>query len=144
MITKLTHDQVFNYWETTFKDVFLNLAPGHIEVDQRYLNNLLQMILLDRLEVWVVQDAEDKRVQAVFSLTTITDAIAMECYMLIYSLYSFEILHPAVLRDTVEKVKTYAKSKKCNRLVAYTYEEHFAKFAEQLGAKTMNQLFFSL
>lgn len=144
MITKLTHDQVFNYWETTFKDVFLNLAPGHIEVDQRYLNNLLQMILLDRLEVWVVQDAEDKRVQAVFSLTTITDAIAMECYMLIYSLYSFETLHPAVLRDTVEKVKTYAKSKNCNRLVAYTYEEHFAKFAEQLGAKTMNQLFFSL
>ena len=144
MITKLTHKQVSDYWDSMFKHVYLDLAPGHVEVNQHYLNNLLRMILLDRLSVWVVQVGEDARVVATFSTTIINDAIAMESYMLIYSLYSFETLHPALLVDTLDKIKRYAKAENCARLVAYTYEEHFAAFARQQGAKTLNQLFFEL
>lgn len=144
MITALTHDQVMRYWETTFKDVYLNMAPGHIDVSQVYLNNILQQILMDKMQVWVVQDDDTK--DALLALTTqyIVDQVADEKMMLIFSMYGFAPVPDSCYASALEGLKQVAKAAGCTKIIAYTMEPRVLELAVMLGGKPSSQVIFPL
>lgn len=143
MITALTHEQVMHYWETTFKDVFLNMAPGHIEVSQQYLNNILQQILMDKLQVWVVQN-EEKEVLLALSTQYIYDQLADEKMMLIFSMYAFMPTPDMYYASSLDKLRDVARANGCTKIIAYTMEPRALELAMLLGGKASTQVIFSL
>ena len=107
------------------------------------MNNVLECLLLDKLQCWVTFD-KDNNIKAVTTTRICFDDISMTYDLLMFSTYTFSDMSR---RDWLTGLKTlnkFAKSRNCSRIVAYTDNNDMVRLSERLGWKSKIFLYFVL
>lgn len=138
MLFRLLPDQVAAYWPSLRDKIEEALPPicnGHID----RMENLLQAVLQGRLDLWVVYKKEDNRIEmyAVMLTSLLDDDVSRTKNLLIYALASLKPIPEDVWVSGIQAIISVAKSRKCDKILAYTCIPAIARLAEQrLGADT--------
>lgn len=134
MLTKLLPDQISKFWPIVKYAIEESLPPIVGEHPDK-MNRILSSTLSGVLEVWVLyKRKEDVKVDAVVVTKMGFDEASGTKHMLIYCLYGYNEVTNSDWGGGLEVLEKYAKSKNCNRIIAYSSIPHLIKLAKKLGA----------
>lgn len=135
LLIKLVDEQIAAYWDIIRVAIQKSLPPVAHESPEK-MNNILQEILLGRIQVWCVSpDPEMKQVRTLVTTTILIDGPSKTRSLLIYSLYSFTSLGPDEMDCIFEGLYKWAKANSCNRAIAYTDQDNVISMAEKYGGR---------
>ena len=133
MLIKLLPDQITRFWETIefcLKETF----PTYREKE---INNLLESMLSQKMTCWlVVEQKEEKRYPEGIILTCFGNDLNGSKNMIIYMLYIFAESDKVPFDIWVEGFETlvkFARSRKCNSIVAFSNVDSVIKKAKMLS-----------
>jgi len=97
---------------------------------------VLQALIDDKLQMWLVVRAVDNKVTLLGILTTQIkeEGVSGEKALLIYTLYGVQQMTLADFEANMQGLRNYAREQGCQRIVAYTIIDNVIKLAERLGA----------
>lgn len=134
LLLKILPEQVSDKWEVFAPLIELSLPPTVYNRRLR-MANVLRSVLVGELQVWIYID-EQKNERFIMSTVEQLDRVSLSKSLLIYSFTSLVgQLKPIELERSFEKLKTYAKSIKCQSIIAYVDDVRVKKFLESNGAK---------
>lgn len=132
-LIKLLEDQVAQYWEVIKYAIRQSLPPITYDSDEK-LNNLLEALLLGKLQCWVVSaNPEDVKTEALITTRISEDEVSRTRSLLIYTLFSFKPLSEEVVNALRDGLLRYAKANKCSRVIAYTKDANVLSIATKYG-----------
>ena len=97
---------------------------------------VLQALIDDKLQMWLVVRVADNKVTLLGILTTQIkeEGVSGEKALLIYTLYGVQQMTLADFEANMQGLQNYAREQGCQRVVAYTIIDNVIKLAERLGA----------
>lgn len=124
MLLKLPEKVITEFWDG-IKQSILESVPEDEKIDT---NVILNLLLSKRMDCWVVYQKEENIKKAIGIITTtfLYDSIFNSKTMLIYSLYGIDdkLISMDIWKEELERLKKYAKSEKCNTIIAYTDNQY--------------------
>lgn len=130
MLTKLTYEQVSQFWDI-IKYAVENSLPPIVGEHPDKMSRILSAALCGRLEVWALH--KDRRFEGIMVTKFIYDDASDTKNLLIYCVYGYR---PVTGREWLEAAKVlfkYAKSKGCIQVIGYTNVQHIIKLAKTVG-----------
>lgn len=132
MLTKLTTEQVSAYWDL--------LLPGIKEVlreagdnPEQVSSSILQGLLEGSLACWLEHNSDGP--PRGFVITDILyDRMSGESNLLIYILYSFEVVTPEELSSGLGVLRDYARKVGCRSIYSYVYNPGVLALLKRYGA----------
>jgi len=133
---KFYPDQVARHWEQIGSYIEQALPPI---VDSRKseerMNNILESILIGKLDVHLFLVYEDEKPTIYGEITTsvvsLVDSNNKE--LLIYSLFGSKRVGKQLIYEGLELIKKYAKSVGCSAITAYTNVDGLKTFFKTIG-----------
>jgi hypothetical protein len=130
MLIALLPDQVATYWPA-IKAAIEQSAPPVAKQDLD-MNKVLESIMMDQLQVWILEN-DNEKIVAVVTTTVTEDFCSSSKSLLIYSLFGISTIGPRLWREGFETLKAHAKALGCSRIVAFTTEEVVRKLVKFFG-----------
>lgn len=135
MVTQLLPDQISKFWPI-IKYAIEQSVPPTVGEHPDKMNRILSGMLSGKLDVWVsyrkLADGTTK-----FDGIGVTqiqyDEATNTKSMLIFAVYAYEKTTPETWLEAYEAVGKYAKSKGCNRYIAYTTVPYIIEQAKMCG-----------
>jgi hypothetical protein len=121
MFVKLLSPQVTNWWELIWPCIEKCLPP--CEEKEKRQANILQALLEERMQVWVMLRKEEgvNKILAILSTTVTQDECSKTKSLLIYSLFSYSTAMTAQdYTEGFEGLQKFARSKGCESVSAFT------------------------
>ncbi len=136
MLIKLMPEQIVRYWDF-FKVGFEKSLPPIVGESPDRMNGILESLLIGGLTMWI-SFRKDAEVEATGFIVTqiITDQPSKTNSCLLYAIYSPDGFTFEEWKEGFEGITKYAKSRDCNRLIAYSNHEAILKRAIQFGGDT--------
>ncbi len=130
---RLTPEIVTQHWEAIKQSIIMS-APPTITLSEKFLSNMLQELLSDKMLCWVL--SKESKVYAIVTTTFMWDSISEEKGIILYSCSATKSVSLNVWKYAIDKIKLFAKSKSCNRMYAYTENERILDIVRNSGANT--------
>lgn len=127
MIRKVPSDQVALVWDF-IKPAVLNGALK--DGDEAFATYMLQRFLSGSIDLWLIYDSDS--VVGIINTTIIKSTFGAH-KLIILSLYGKDITND-VYRQSIDELKTFAKSKGCLNIVVLTNSSRMINIAKELGA----------
>jgi hypothetical protein len=138
MLIRLYPEQAAKHWKELREAIAESLPKEEDDSSERY-NNLLNLILLDRLVCWVSLNGE-KNINGIFTTIIETDFINEKNNVLLYTMTSTGVIDN---RNWIEAYKTlsdYARSMNCKSFIFYTSDQAAIDKASRMGAITERRI----
>lgn len=133
LLIKLLDSQISAYWDI-LKFALENSLPPTADETPEKMNNILQSLLLGKLQAWVLSDdVEVQQVKMVVFTRISIDESSETSQLLLYALYSFTPLDAAGVDTMYRTLFKFAKHNKCNRAVAYSDNPNMISVAAKYG-----------
>jgi hypothetical protein len=141
MLTKLLPDQISNFWDVIKYSVEGSLPPIVGDHPDR-MNRILSSLLCGKSECWASYNRQDKGIkfEGIVLTKMIYDDASDTRNLLIYCLYGYEDVNKESWLDGIKALTKYAKSKKCNQIIAYTEYGYLVNIAKSLGGNAKHTL----
>ena len=145
MLLRLSADQISRYWED-IKTAIIAAVPPLARAEQQHISQLLENLLMDRLQAWLLVTKEGEGEKAVFDIkalgiTTVWKDIGTGARsLLIYALYGYSYVEPAVWQAGFEGLKKFAASEGCHQIVAFTKVPRVLEIVKSLGGDSDTKL----
>ena len=141
-LLQLLPDQVMKYWNT-IKPCILQALPPYIFITDEVILHLQEKLLLGTLTCWVAIDALNASTIYGFCTTEfILDPVVESKNLLVYTV-SVVNDHPESMWEYCAKILLkYAKANGCEKIIAYSNNEHMLKISERLGGNTYWHLIY--
>ncbi len=130
MLLQLLPSQVSAIWDT-LGPAIADALP--FESDNGQLTTLLQTVIKDRVQVWLLLNSEEKII-AVATTTIAMDPAGIKS-LLIYAIYGFKGARQSVWEDGLATLKGYAKRVGCSTVTAYATNDNVESMFVKLGAR---------
>lgn len=146
MIVQLTCDQVAENWDS-IKPCIAEALPPVVDANNEFVTeNVLEAILVEKMQCWLSYREVDGGIEIVgFATTTILwDECSRTSSLLLYTLFGIK---PLVAQDWVEAwsaIQKYAIAKKCTRIVAYSQNDEIIRNAIAVGAEIQTFISWNL
>ena len=124
MLVKLLPDQISRYWQVISHAIEV-AAPPIVHCSPNRMNNILQALLEDRMQCWLITEPNEDKGISILGLvvTTVTeDYCSGTKNLLVYALYSYSdrLIPKATWEDFYETLKKFGKSQGCCQIAGYT------------------------
>ncbi len=141
MLTKLTPEQISEFWEVIEFAIKNSLPPtvGETTEQDDKILNILTSCMAGKTDVWACYERmSDQRIKLIAIATTriLFDEASGVRSLLIYTLYGYEKINPELWFDSLETVAKYAKGKNCHRIVSYSDVPIVIEMAKRCGGNT--------
>ena len=136
MLTKLLPDQISNFWDIIKYSVEESLPPIVGDHPDR-LNRILSSLLCGKSECWASYNRQDSgtKFEGIVLTKMLYDDASDTRNLLIYCLYGYEDVNKESWLDGIKALAKYAKSKKCNQIIAYTEYDYIINIVKSLGGE---------
>lgn len=134
---KVVPEKLSRHWDILRVFIERTLPPV-LNSDAR-MNSVLASLLTDNLELHQFLSIDDEGKWAPLGFVVLSFIRPADGYgkeMLIYSAYSYKNVGRSALLNTWGLMESYAASKGCSAIVAYTNSESVARLVEGFGADT--------
>lgn len=138
-LVKMQAEQISRQWPKIKEMIRAGLGK-HVSYDEVTMANILQALLVGRLECWCLVDRKERKIVLLGTTTITVDTIAGDRNLLIYSMFSESGISLLAVASGLAVIKQYAKSVGCNRIIGAIVDERFQKLASRMGADTSNVL----
>jgi len=141
VLLKLSSDQITRYWRD-IKSALEHSAPPLVAVDEAALNRILEQLLLDKMQAWVLYEQQgtvDEPRPVIYAL-----ALTLMWFepgsgtknLLIYSLYGYAHVKDELWQSGLARLQAYAHSQGCFSIVAFTEIPRVIEIVKKLGGNT--------
>ncbi len=137
MLTRLTPEQVSNFWDVIKYAVEESLPPITGEHPDR-MNHILSALLSGKAQCWAsyARIGEVGKFEGIVLTRILVDDLSMTKNLLIYCLYGYEEVEEGSWLTGLKALIKFAKSRNCSRIIAYSEIPYIIKLASKLGAET--------
>ena len=137
MLTKLLPDQISKFWDIIRYAIEESLPPVAGESPDK-MKKILTSLLCGKSECWASYEKteEIRKLEAIVVTRISYDDVSDTRSLLIYSLYSYEGMSQASWKSGLTSLVKYARSKKCERIIAYTEVPGIIELVNRLGGET--------
>ena len=137
MLTKLTNDMISKYWHY-IETAIVASVPGMDTAGEEATNRLLQGLLMDELQAWILyQGEEDGIVLYAMVITHITmDKATGALTLLVYALYGYKAVVEELWQDGFKTLQKYARDNDCFQIAGFTSVDKVKKIVRDLGGNT--------
>lgn len=132
MLTKLTPDQVAEYWDD-LKEAIGNALPPVAGGNEEVLNYVLARLLAEHMQCWVSR--RDGKIYGIGTTTVFEDPCSGSKDLLLYTVYAMPGADKELWVEAYETVKKWAVAQGCSRFVGYTTNPEMVKVLEKFGAE---------
>ena len=134
---KLTKEQVATHWDLVSSSLEKSMPP-EIARDDEKMNNILKSLLSGALECYAIVGRTSTKVitYGFVTLTIASDQCSGGSCVLIYSITSLRMFPLEFWEDGLKALREYAKSRRCNKIIAYSRTARIIEMAEAVGART--------
>jgi len=140
MLVRVLPNQVCDHWDVVSYGIQQSLPPITIESPRR-MNNILESLLLGRMDLWI--GLEDDKVRGLVVTAFSYDKNSDVQDLLIYSIYGFEDLSTEIIMEGMETLKKFAVSNGCKRVTAYSKVEAVINMMKRFGSEEYSYLSIS-
>lgn len=134
-VYRLDQNRVPDFWDLVKPGLILGKNISGVEGDWDFANKVLEQALAGTCDIWIGfeeldgEAAKDKYVG--FMITFLSkDRFTAKTDLVIYFAYSYRIASDAFRTELLLSILKYAKSRNCDRIVAYTEDEKREKLIE--------------
>lgn len=136
-LIKMEPPQIAAIWEKIAPEVARTAIPTADDSD-RGLNAVLAKLLSGEMRLWIIADScEADLTKSVLYGHAITmpvqDWATGAVNLLIYSLFSWQLIPDQIAMDGIKTLMDYGKSLGCRKLIAYTVEPRIEQLAALCG-----------
>lgn len=111
-------------------------GTGIAEPDAGLSFRLLDSVMNNRLRVWILTPANDRRkIMAILTTTEAEDGISGYKSLLIYTLFGYEDLPEEAWEQGFKVLAPFAARSGCERIVGYTRSRSIRKVTKRLGGR---------
>lgn len=151
MLLRLSADQVSRYWDDV-RDMLEASVPPLAAEGPAAVNQIMENILLNRMQVWVLYEqsgggvekvgdqhvinANSVKIYAMFVTQVWKEPGSFTKNLLIYALYGYSFVPEELWKTGLEGLKRWAKKKQCAGIVAFTKVPRIAEIVRELGGET--------
>ena len=138
MLIKLTTDQIAELWDIIKYAIENSLPPIAGEGPDK-INNIFESLLVGTHQCWMsytMEEEEVKKLQSIVVTTVTHDSASDTKNLLIYTMFGYRFISDKEWADGFKVLAKYAKSEKCQRIVAYSSEPRVIKMAELVGGES--------
>lgn len=135
MLTKLLPDQISKFWPIIKYAIEESLPPVVGEHPDK-MNRILSACLSGKLEVWASYKRAESKFEAIVITQILYDDASSIYNLLIYCLYGYSTVSSESWTEGYIALTKYAKSKKCQSIVAYTANPFIVEMAKKYGGDT--------
>lgn len=145
MLLKLSADQISRYWED-IKTALVAAVPPLGQSDQAHVSQFLENLLLGRLQAWLLIEKKGEGEQVTYDIKALTvttvwrDLGTGAKNLLIYALYGYSFVEPALWKDGLEALRKFARAEGCHQIVAFTKVPRVIQIAKELGGDSETRL----
>lgn len=132
-IFMLRHEDISKQWDVIKFAIEQSSPPISIAAPET-MNNTLKALMTGRLRCWVM--LRDEKLLAMATTMFTIDDVSKIKDLLIYTLFGFSLVHEEEWKYAVDKLREYAHSNKCHRIVAYTGVKRLLNLIDSLGGNT--------
>lgn len=122
-VYKLDPGRVPTFWDLIKPGLILGKNISGINGDWTFSNKVLEQALVERCVIWLAFDPGEPTGDSYvgFGITTINpDAFTDSRDLVLYFVYTYRAPSVALRNEAIISLVKYAKSKGCQRIVAYT------------------------
>jgi len=138
MLIRLEREQVSAAWDD-IKDTLIQALPPTAMPDEDAMLSVLQMILEDKMQAWVIVD-KTASLNAVIITSIVEDIGTMQKNLLIYSLYGYRFISVDLWQDGLNTMRRFAASMGCKAILGYTEVPRIIDVVKQLGGSAKTTL----
>lgn len=136
MLTKLTPEQIANYWNVVKYAIEQSLPPIVGDHPDK-LNRILAAALSNKVDVWASYVRKETTTFEGIVLTKLLyDDASDTSNLLIYCIYGYEEISKSSWPEAIKSLIKYAKSKGCSFITAYSDVPVVITNAKRMGADT--------
>jgi hypothetical protein len=145
VLLKLSADQISRYWED-IKAAIIAAVPPLGTTDQGAVSQFLENLLMGRLQAWLLVEQQGEGERAVFNIkalavTTVWRDLGTGAKnLLIYALYGYSFVEPALWKDGLGALKKFAEAEGCHQIVAFTKVPRVLQIVKELGGESEMRL----
>ena len=140
MLVRVLPNQVCDHWDVVSYGIQQSLPPITIESPRR-MNNILESLLLGRMDLWIGLEEDKVRGLVVTAFSYDKNSDVQD--LLIYSIYGFEDLSTELIMEGMETLKKFAVSNGCKRVTAYSKVEAVINMMKRFGSEEYSYLSIS-
>jgi len=136
MLTKLTPEQVSNFWDVIKYSIEESLPPTvHDHPDK--MNRILTSLLCSQMDCWVSYEfnGNDRKLEGLAITKFLYDNASDTKNMLIYCLYGYDNISRSAWAEGIKSFLKYAKFHKCSKIVAYSEVPSIIEWVKRVGAE---------
>ena len=135
-LVRLLDQQIADAWPVIKYAVEQSVPPIAGESPEK-MNNVLESLLLGKLQCWVTADSpEIKQFRTVLTTRINTDDTTGTKTLLIFSMFSFVPQSSEDIDQVHKTLVAFAKGNGCNRMLAYTQDENVLSIGRKYGMTT--------
>lgn len=116
MLLKMLPEQINTQWEI-IRPAIEEAMPHEYVPDERYMTNVLESLLSDKMHCWLIVDGED--VKALCVTNFVVDP-GGEQSLFIYALYGYKPVPLSMWTNAFESLGKWAKRYNCAEVIAFT------------------------
>lgn len=135
-LTKLTPEQVMEYWPQIRECIEVSLPPL-VRADGESMLRVQESLLLGRLECWIASETHDlTKTLGVATTSFVTDEISQTKNLLIYTATTIASHNQEMWRRCYEIISRYARANGCANIIAYSELPEVIGLVERLGGNS--------
>ena len=140
MLVRVLPNQVCDHWDVVSYGIQQSLPPITLESPRR-MNNILESLLLGRMDLWIGLEEDKVRGLVVTAFSYDKNSDVQD--LLIYSIYGFEDLSTELIMEGMKTLKKFAVSNGCKRVTAYSKVEAVINMMKRFGSEEYSYLSIS-
>lgn len=142
MIIQLQPEQVVKFWGA-IKFGVVKVARVTGDNPEERMNCILKNLLSGKFQCWIVYEMEggEKKLYAMAITYIQPDWLTEERAIFIDTLYGFRKLSNELAKDSIEKVRKYAKANNCTEIKAITESARVIELMTLTGFKSSQQIY---
>lgn len=141
-LTRILPDQVTKHWEVISFAIENSLPPFAVR-QSGVMNNVLESLLLGKLECWVATNKSGE-IKAIATTQILEDDISKCKSLLLYSVYGFSDLDESIWKQSFKTVSQYARQKGCQKITCYTDLEYIKEMSKKFNSEVRYFASFNL
>ena len=141
MLVRLLPDDIEKGWDVISK-ALIGSVPEYVKVDDIGMTNILYALLNDTLQCWLItgDNFKERGMHGIVTTTVVVDEASQTKNLLIYSFRGYRMLTQDIMNDFYITLKTFAKSKNCYKIIAYTEIERIKTMIINMGGRVGHTL----
>ena len=135
VLVRLIDQQIADHWDVIKFAMKESLPPTAEDTEEIY-NNLLQALLLGKMQCWTpMEGAELKQFRTLITTHLVDDSLSQTKNLILYTAYAFVPISDEDGVAIYKGLAAFGKANKCNRVIGLTNNIRMAQWLTKHGMK---------